>query len=392
MRFTKHISKVILLACIVVAVMTPTSRAVPADPNNAALLYYQAFLLMPQNQDRSSLLLQDLPYGAEPNDQIREYLKQCQPVIDLAVAASQIPVCDWGLQFSRGFQMRITHLGEIRRLAFLVRDELKVRVTDGQYREALERCLVLRRMAQQVGDDTLVSWLVGVAIDAQADKAIRSVLAVMPADAPTLTWLKSELAVTPAKPLLIQNALNTEEECLLTSISLGRDRLIEDLKTTEAEVRPGLIERLRNGDEAFLEGSRKHVQNHFRAVLSIIDSPATWVQKLGQLDALSKQPDQDAKTNPNALLAATLLPAISKVTLTDARTLSAQNMLKAAIEVYLVKARTGVLPNQLPISAPKDTFTGENFKYEKTQGGFRLSRWTDDPKTDKTWQFEFNVK
>jgi hypothetical protein len=392
MQFKRHANGILLLACIIAAIAAPGACALPPDPNNAALLYYQAFLLMPQDQDQVSLLLQDLPYGVEPNDQIREYLKRCQPAIDMAVAASQLAVCDWGLQFSQGFQMRIAHLGQIRRLAFLLRDDSKILVADGQYHESLERCLTLRRVAQHVGDDTLISWLVGIAINAQADKAIRSTLGMMPADAQTLAWLKSELAAAPAKPLLVQNALKTEEECLLASLSLGPDRVIEDLKTTDAEVRPGLIERLKNGDGAFLEESRKYIQNHFSAMLAIIQSPVVSVQKLGRLEDLSKQPDLDAKTNPHALLAATLLPAVSRVTLNDARAKSNENMLKAAIEVYLVKAKTGSLPSQIPSTAPKDVFTGQDFKYEKTKEGFTLSRWTDDPKGDKTWQFEFKVK
>ena len=35
---------------------------------------------------------------------------------------------------------------------------------------------------------------------------------------------------------------------------------------------------------------------------------------------------------------------------------------------------------------------GQDFKYEKTKEGFKLSRWTNDPKGDKTYQFEFKVK
>jgi hypothetical protein len=392
MRFTKHISRVILLACIVATVMTPTSRAVPPDPNNAALLYYQAFLLMPQDRDQVLLLLQDLPHGVEPNDQIREYLKQCQPAVDLAVAASEIPVCDWGPRYSQGYQLVMPHLMHIRRLAFLLRDDLKVRVTDRQYHEALVRCLALRRMGQHVGDQTLISLLVNIAIQAQADKAVRNTLGAMPADTQTLIWLRSELATGPARQLLLQNALKTEEECVLISLSLGTDRVIENLKTFDAETHTGLIERLRNGDEAFLEGSRRYIQNHFIAILAIVEDPTVWARKLSRLDALGRQPDLDARTNPHALLAAAFLPAVSKVVLNEARARSNQDMLMAAIEVYLAKARTGSLPNQLPDGAPKDPFTGSPFKYEKTKEGFKLSRWTDDPKTDKNWQFEFNVK
>jgi hypothetical protein len=403
MRFPRSMGRWTLPICalVVAAALTPGAQALPPDPNNAALLYYQAFLILPQNQDQVRTVLQDLPYGVEPNDQIREYLKQCQPAIDLVVAATQIPACDWGLRYSQGFQMRIAHLGEIRRLAFAITDDSKVLVADGQYRQALDRCLVLRRMAAQVGDATLISYLVNISLNGLSETSIARTLSTMPPDAEVLAWLKGELDVTPQGNLAIQNAIRTEEECILASLSRGSDRVIEDLKTTgadvrprltDAEARPDLIERLKTGDAAFLEGSRKYIQNHFGDVLAIIDSPVVMVQKLSRLDALGKQPDLDAKTNPHALLAAALLPAISRVMFLDARAKSNDNMLKAAIEVYLTKAKTGSLPDQLPPTTPKDTFTGEDFKYEKTKEGFTLSRWTDDPKTDKTYQYEFKVK
>ena len=82
--------------CIVCVILTllaagPMVQAYPPDPNNAALLYYQAFISLPTGQEQARGLVEDLPYGVDPNDQIRQYLRQCQPAIDLAVAASEIP-------------------------------------------------------------------------------------------------------------------------------------------------------------------------------------------------------------------------------------------------------------------------------------------------------------
>ncbi len=48
------------------------------------------------------------------------------------------------------------------------------------------------------------------------------------------------------------------------------------------------------------------------------------------------------------------------------------NGVKAAVEVYLVIAKTGQLPKTLPDGLPKDPFTGRDFVYEITDDGFAL--------------------
>lgn len=48
------------------------------------------------------------------------------------------------------------------------------------------------------------------------------------------------------------------------------------------------------------------------------------------------------------------------------------NALKAAIEIYLIRARTGKLPDVLPDGLPKDPYTCRDFGYEIVEGGFAL--------------------
>jgi hypothetical protein len=48
------------------------------------------------------------------------------------------------------------------------------------------------------------------------------------------------------------------------------------------------------------------------------------------------------------------------------------NGLNAAIEIYLVQAKTGHLPDVLPDGLPKDPFTGRDFGYAITDEGFAL--------------------
>ena len=63
------------------------------------------------------------------------------------------------------------------------------------------------------------------------------------------------------------------------------------------------------------------------------------------------------------------------------------NGIKAAVEVYLVLAKTGKLPNKLPEHLPKAPFTGQDFVYEITQEGFALNCQGADAQ-----RFEFKVR
>jgi len=98
MRFVANTRRGILPICITVAVaaMAPATRALPPDPGNAALLYYQAFISLPNGRGGVRGLTEGLPCGADPNEQIRKYLKQCQSAFDLVEDASHIAACDWG--------------------------------------------------------------------------------------------------------------------------------------------------------------------------------------------------------------------------------------------------------------------------------------------------------
>ncbi len=68
------------------------------------------------------------------------------------------------------------------------------------------------------------------------------------------------------------------------------------------------------------------------------------------------------------------------------------NGIKAAVEVYLVVAKTGQLPKKLPDHLPKDPFTGRGFVYEITDEGFALRCKGKDFQGRGKQVFEFKVE
>jgi hypothetical protein len=68
------------------------------------------------------------------------------------------------------------------------------------------------------------------------------------------------------------------------------------------------------------------------------------------------------------------------------------NALKTAIEIYIIKAKTGKLPDSLPAGLPGDLFSAKPFQYEKSTDGFFLSCRGKDLEKDEIYKYEFKVK
>ncbi len=69
------------------------------DPDNVALLYYQAFLLRPELDDDTFIHFDSVLRGGEPDEVVREYLNlpKSRETIRIAEAATQILDCSWGI-------------------------------------------------------------------------------------------------------------------------------------------------------------------------------------------------------------------------------------------------------------------------------------------------------
>jgi len=58
----------------------------------------------------------------------------------------------------------------------------------------------------------------------------------------------------------------------------------------------------------------------------------------------------------------------------------------------LIKARTGRLPDMLPIGSPKDLFSGKDFRYERKENSFILRCQGKDLDKRKIHEYEFKLK
>ena len=87
-----------------------------------------------------------------------------------------------------------------------------------------------------------------------------------------------------------------------------------------------------------------------------------------------------------------MLLALGNIYSIEIRAKTSSNAVRASVEVYIIKARTKKLPEKLPTGLPKDLFSGKDFEYKKTKGGFVLRCQGKDLRKDKVYEYEFKVK
>jgi len=378
---------------LMLLILASPALAYPPDPDNAALLYYQSYISYEKADDTMREMVADLSRGKiEPNERIKKYIENCRGAINLAVAAAEIPNCNWGLKYSDGFSMLLSHLAQTRKLVFIIGAETRILAAEGDYRQALDRCLTLRKISQHMGDETIISLLVAKALEKMADNHIQYLLGDMPQDLQTLTWLKNKLVIIESRPLSSKATSKYERELSLEHMHLDKLKELIEIVTGEP-VAPDSkeAEQLRNVDQALIDKNRDYYIKHIDALQTILSTPMTYEKAYTELKKLNEQPKKDVAENTAATITSIVAPAYQKIYNIEIRETTFSNAVRAAVEIYIQKTKTGQLPEELPAGLPKDLFSGKDFKYEKAEDGFILRCRGKDLEKDETYQYEFKV-
>jgi hypothetical protein len=151
-------------------------------------------------------------------------------------------------------------------------------------------------------------------------------------------------------------------------------------------------ERLAEADEAFFDKNREYFLNHMNRLDELLSSSLSYAELHEKLKQLSEKPEKDATKNHDATLTAALVPGLSRVYTIDIKNRNYFGAIAAALDIYIMKAKTGRLPNSLPARLPKDLFSGKDFEYEKTEAGFVLRCRGKDLDKDEIYEYKFKVK
>ena len=389
---TKYSRNFVKTICILLIVLTTASLVRAYPPDNAAVLYYKAFLILKEPSEEVKKMMADLRKGEiKPNDQIRQCLHENRHVLEFVEAAADVRECDWGHDISKGFDVLMPELSRIRLTAFMLTAKAQTLAEEGDHKTALGKCLTMHKMARHVGDDLLISYLVSVSLNNLANRRIQDLLSSMPWDLETLVWLKSRMIAVTVDAPSIKVAMTREKKIAMQEIRKERaaDGLLASMGVVEDETTAAALERVREGDAKFFEDNREYYAGVMDDVIASIELP--YQQSHRKLQELNERIQKDAKENPAAIMAALLMPANSRVRTLGTNNETFFNATRAAIEIYIVKARTGRLPEELPAGLPGDLFSDKDFEYRKTENGFALSCRAKDLDKDEVYQYEFKV-
>jgi len=294
------------------------------------------------------------------------------------------------LDYSQGTEVLLPPHHKARDIFALLAAEARKQADRGDYRKALGRCISIYRMARHLNERPIISYLVGIAINAANNKCITQFLSEIPPDTEILTWLQDELTELDKRPFSIEPVLRWKREAGIISMSPERIGDVVHSGLDDGAFKEKVLERIIAADEQFFDKNREYWNRYMDTVQSAFDLP--YPQGYAKLKKLDEELMKEFDKNPNTTLTTSLAPTWARICSLSIRFGTHSNAIKTATEIYLIKAKTGKLPDTLPAGLPGDLFSGKDFKYEKTDDGFIIRCQGKDLSKDEIYEYEFKVK
>ena len=364
-----------------------------ANTDNAALLYYQACLFVSEPNESLKNKIRPNTY---PSKEIRTYLGHCLPVIEMVETASCIPDCNWAVW--HGTRSGWAPLRKLFLLSNILLLDATTLAVDGHYHVALERCLTVWRIGRHFGDDPELYLCEGY-FHTQAFDTIKILLGMMPADAEILTWFRDEFGRVPGLSPTFAKAWGAYRKIELRGMRTDPDYLgcLRELALMQARGQQAKEKIEKLTDEEIRSRAAQAIDQISDLIVEIMTGKDDYKTKISRVHEFCSQRMADETIDPIARV------YIAPAGVSVAHQVESQyadyveqeariNGTKAAVEIYLVLAKTGKLPHQLPPNLPKDPFTGKDFGYEMTDEGFALRCAGESFKKRKEHLLEFRVR
>lgn len=155
----------------VVALVPVVANAEPVD--NPALLYWQAFSVMPTLSD-AERQIQDHRRTVPVDDAYAAVAHRYDPAFRLVRKAATLKgSANWGIDLSDGPEALLPHLAKAKSVALATQFRMRYFIAQGQAGEAVQDAVATLAMSRHLGSDAvLISALVQIAIDAIVINAV----------------------------------------------------------------------------------------------------------------------------------------------------------------------------------------------------------------------------
>ena len=359
-------------------------------PDNAAVLYYRASLNYNVNDTMKDKLTGVIKGNIDIDEEIKAYVQSNKIWIKQFVDAGKAPHCDWGIDYSEGLATLAPPYASLRNMARIVLVQAKIAAESTDYKRALDLCISVHKAGNHIaGGGLLISHLVGISLNGNTNQCIVDILPQISDNPEILIRLRGQIFDVSGKFPSIKTSLNRDLSICVQDIRKEKAAYILD-KLLGDQISKEKARIIRQADENFFKANKEYFLNHQAALLTAIDLP--YPQSFEQLVRLGKKLGQDYKNNNNSILTNNFVPAIDRVLCLDIRSKTHFNAIKAAIEIYMIKTKTGKVPDALPAGLPGDLFSGKPFLYEKTADGFILRCQGKDLSKDEIYKYEFKIK
>lgn len=381
----------VLIACLVVA-----ASPEPSDVGNAALLYYQAFILCPDASvsDIPTEILRSVLEEPNVPEEVGEYVRKYRYVIEMTTLASRVRQCDWGADGFVKAPVGAVLARRSRYAAFLVCCDARILALEGDYLGALESCLVVRRLAEDLSNATVILPTDPISVDAYALECIQQILGLMPADERMLTFLQEQLVSIPLVSDVLWRNVDRGFERHLQCLRVQADRSSQagqQLSQDDSGNRDW-TDKLPRGDSDLPLAMKEPFAAFLRSVRDTLAKNLPYEQAYTTIEKLANEFRRDALAKPTIIptlyMPPDRVPALYNLQLSHR---SHFNAILAAIEIYRANARTGQLPQHLGDGILGDPYSGEGFEYERTAEGFVLRGRVIPTDRSTPWEYHFQV-
>jgi hypothetical protein len=293
-----------------------------------------------------------------------------------------------------------------------------LQAADGNFKQAFESSLLMRKIASHIENNGMLCYS-SFLMDANALNCIGLLLGYVDLDTEMLSWLKNKINENPIT-ITFDTDVFWEEYDLTLDLIRSNPEFIDNLlhakqlkgnldelvQKKDSQSDPNIDKTQKITDEELLNLAGEPYEKYLDSVVKVIESDFSYHKKCSEIQALSADIDNEFVyfedvsmsniiANPERLLTFAIVMNRSdplyryRIQFT---TTSHFRAYQVAIEVYLVKARTGQLPEELPEGLPKDPYSGEDFEYEITDDGFTLRCREKDFEYKNVHEYEFKVK
>jgi len=385
---TVHKIKLSQAIYAILILLASSSLIYAYPPDNAAVLYYRASLNYNVNDTMKNRLTELIKGNIGIDEEIKAYVKSNRNWIKQFVDAGESPNCDWGIDYSEGITLLMPPYASIRNMAKIVLAQAKIAADSAEYKQALDLCLSTHKAGAHIADGgLLISHLVGIALNSYANQCITDILPQISDKPDLLIWLKSQIDDVSQKLPSVKASVN--RDLRICAQDIRRDKIDNIFEMLGKDVPEEQKQIIRDGDDAFFKASKEYFLEYLSDCLTAVDLPYT--QSYKQLVKLGEKPGIESKKNPNAIIAAHFAPATDRIVSLDIKARTHFNAIKTALNLYIMRAKAGRLPDSLPVGLPMDLFSGKDFEYEKAKDGFILRCRGKDMDKDELYQYEFKL-